>query len=266
MDIKWPKYRSTIDVNNQLATISNAIEKLRPNPIKDATPFDFKKYGNDIYVADNCVPIELAERVRDFLQDIYCDPRTKPLNDEDNQPKCNVFDDVNDMTQLKLAFENPISDSKLWTYENYCTYPLNSIWRILPLTLNAFIGSPIIELINTIEAKWLATKFANWNTLYKSCWVLQMIPQNYGIGRHSDACAGRKISFIYYLTSDDWYQDVDGGGLAAHVGRDCVKLNPTFNRLVAWEMFNSHGPDHYVNTVYTSKKRLALVGFFNEIN
>jgi Rps23 Pro-64 3,4-dihydroxylase Tpa1-like proline 4-hydroxylase len=93
-----------------------------------------------------------------------------------------------------------------------------------------------------------------------------MIPQNYGIGRHSDACAGRKISFIYYLTSDDWYQDVDGGGLAAHVGRDCVKLNPTFNRLVAWEMFNSHGPDHYVNTVYTSKKRLALVGFFNEIN
>jgi hypothetical protein len=47
----------------------------------------------------------------------------------------------------------------------------------------------------------------------KVTWVLQRIEQGHYIDWHNDEAKGRLISFIYYLTPDDWNYKVDGGPL-----------------------------------------------------
>lgn len=81
------------------------------------------------------------------------------------------------------------------------------------------------------------------------------------MGWHNDTFGNRKISFIYYLTPDDWSED-DGGYL--HVKNDIriIKIKPYFNSLIFWDMWEKKCPEHAVESVDSDKPRFCLVGFF----
>ncbi len=107
----------------------------------------------------------------------------------------------------------------------------------------------------------------NLKQCHKATWVLQRVIQNHGISVHSDDFHGRKLAFVYYLTPDDWDNNIDGGALCVDSGinNKYEKINAQFNTLVAWNMNNQKSPLHYVETVraLNNRPRIALVGFFN---
>ena len=125
----------------------------------------------------------------------------------------------------------------------------NSIWRLTPITLNGFINSPIASLITAFESKFYLTQIPGMDikSLHKMTWVMQLIPPNHCIGPHKDFVKGRKISFIYYLTDDDWDTNKDGGGLIVNTEENQPRIfEPNFNTLIARPMINNEGPLHYV--------------------
>ena len=116
-----------------------------------------------------------------------------------------------------------------------------------------------------MEAKWAKTVIPEINmlSLHKITWVIQLIPSGYNIGWHNDKCAGRIISFLYYLTDDDWNR-TDGGALQIKKYDKITNINPTFNSLLMWPMKNNEGPLHAVEKVTSAKLRISLVGFYEE--
>jgi len=218
-----PECRIRGNIDNQLGHLHSCTIHYLSRSIIDieilkkfntATEFKFEPY--DTYFAPHVlyekdvVPIELAERAREFVQSIVFDNTLKELNDTDNKPRDSIYKQT-DWSTIKDQLPSILTESNTieWTWEKYYV----DIWRAVPLNLQSFITSPIFELIDYIEQKWKATKFTDIDItqLHKATWVLQRVDQHHGITPHHDEATGRKIAFIYYLTPDDWDSRKDGG-------------------------------------------------------
>jgi len=260
---KFGDFSKSIKVDNQLATIHYAIKKYLPFEEIRCDPFNIK-YDDElgIYKCDNAIPINLATDVRTFINNIKLDLSTPHLNDTYNYPQYSVLVDAISACPISLSYSETPTD---WTWENYASWGDQSIWRLLPKNLNAFVNSPIKRLIDLVEAKWAKTVIPEINmlSLQKITWVIQLIPEGYNIGWHNDKCAGRIISFLYYLT-EDW-DSTDGGALQINKDNKITNINPTFNTMLAWQMKNNEGPLHRVEKVTSTKLRISLVGFYEEI-
>ena len=260
---QFSNFSKSIKVDNQLGTLHDAIQKYLPYEEIRCEPFNIQ-YDNEleIYKCENAIPIDLATEVRTFINNIKFDLSKPHLNDTDNFPQFSVLNEAISVKPISLSYSETPSD---WTWENYATWGEQSIWRLLPKNLNAFVNSPIKRLIDLVETKWATTVIPEIDMLLlrKITWVIQLIPSGYNIGWHNDKCVGRIISFIYYLT-DNWDR-VDGGALQIKKDNKITNINPTFNSLLMWHMKNNEGPLHAVEKVTSSKLRVSLVGFYAEI-
>jgi hypothetical protein len=266
-------YAYRIDMDNHLGTLYRLIPKVIPYNISDK-----------ICIITDFIDDELARNVRNFISLIPFDINIVRLNDTDNQPKSEVFNYLKSRNGTSIiekyknyTYKNYFDDkcdnssfdiymkryAEQWIWENY----KNGIWRAVPLTLKAYINSPIYDIINIILWKvYLSIVETFHEELYVGTVVLQRTPFNMGIGRHIDNCGYRRISFIYYLTPDDW-SDADGGNLIF----DNHKITPKFNQLILWKLVTPLTPDsdpiyHEVSCVKAdnNRPRLALVGFFDQ--
>lgn len=136
---------------------------------------------------------------------------------------------------------NPVS-VKEWEWEHYHW----DFWRAIPITPEAFAGSPVLTLISVLEKQWYNTDMTDiWSNkhtlkgLHKATWVIQRITKGKCINWHVDTFGDRKISFIYYLTPDDWSEE-DGGYLRVKGDEDIIMIKPHFNSLVFWDMWETH--------------------------
>ena len=180
----------------------------------------------------------------------------------------NTSNDISKNTSNDTFAEFTTSDSydlnipNQWMWEKYH----DEIYRVIPLTLNSFCSSPFIELINILEQKWINTQFYDFdfNKLIKGSWVIQRIDYLQQISPHNDYWNNRVISFVYYLTSDDWCEE-NGGNLMVknELTNNIANISPIFNRLVAWKMDGNKSPLHWVNKLNVcDKARISIVGFW----
>lgn len=263
----FPKFAIRGDVDNQIGNLHGKLRRIIRGGF-DLEPFD--EYHTTILISNNTIPTELAKKVRDFINNIPFDNEIKILNDTDNQPKDFVNKSFDDINEIKLAYEKKKFDPTEWAWEKYNA----DFWRALPLTCEAFFGSPIIELFDLLEEKWYRTKIPNFDisNYAKVTWVIQRIQKGHGIGLHTDDNPWRKLAFVYYLTADDWDYEKDGGELCICGNNydeklnslEYISINPGFNSMVVWDMVNQKSPLHFVNHVKADddKPRIALVGFF----
>lgn len=258
--------RSRGDVDNQLGHLHSRIRWIIPDTKTNTSGLDFKQYGvycPNVLILNDVVDRDLAQRVREFAQSIKFDNTLPTLNDNDNQPKDSVFKNANNIEAINKAFSDANNSTENWMWEKYA----ETIWRATPLTLSSFIGSPIFELIDTLEKKWKKTNMVNvdMTKVWKATWVLQRVEKGHFIGIHNDEAPRRKISFVYYLTPDDWHYRIDGGELHVKGNDDeFYDVHPTFNSMVAWNMNEHKSPEHYVEEVYAEndRPRISLVGFW----
>lgn len=276
---KLKMFRVRGDVDNQLGHIHSIVKRYLD--VKDIEPLNFESCDKDfshIFISNDVIPKELAERARNFAQQIPFDANVKNLNDDDNKPRDTIFGSFdissNLLSYLKEA-TTKLEESKpnQWVWEKY----IPDIYRATPLSLSAFFNSPIFELIDVLEAKWKQHLFSHGGPLLKkTTWVLQRVPQGHGIAIHDDGADHRQISFVYYLTPDDWSEE-DGGQLyiqheltnntdnSITLTKDGTYINPTFNSMVSWNMPENKSPLHAVTEVKAdnSRPRISLVGFWS---
>jgi hypothetical protein len=261
------------NLDHQLGHIQKKLKYLQIASL-NLNPYDDK--FNNIFIDKNVFPIEFAIEIRNFLRKIPFDKeKIRLLNDIDNLPSKSVMNEFQDIIKINQALANPINDPFQWEWVLY----LPGMYRLAPLSLASFIGSPIKVLIDLLEAKWNKTNFYDmkFSKMEKATWVLQMIPPGEMLYPHTDENLERKIAFIYYLTDDDWNHDVNGGALIIynHPNEnlnaiyddfynkkwDIIKINPAFNSLITWKVGNNNSPIHMVSTVKNGL-RYALVGFY----
>ena len=202
--------RCDINVNNHLGYLHNKFT-LNWNPKKvETTNINLRKHDllPNVYIGTNVIQKGIADEVRKFIYSVKFDNTLPILNDINNLPKDSAHL-VNPTTILDI-YENKTNDPKEWIWEHY-NY---QFWRLTPLSLNAFIGSPIPAFITILENIIRSTKFCNidFSKLEKGTWVIQRIEKGQEIGIHTDNGNGRVVSFVYYLTPDNW-KNKDGGGL-----------------------------------------------------
>lgn len=261
--MKLGQCHKTVEVNNHLGFLHNKFTngwnpekiiinnmELSPHPIL-----------SNMSVRTDCLPFTLADSIRQFIFKVPFDNTKKILNDFDNQPLNSAYT-VNQSLILNF-YENRTTDPLQWVWEHYTS----TIWRLAPLTLNAFIGSPIPGFITILENAIRSSNNGVFSKLMKSTWVIQRIECGSGIDIHSDKTDTRRVSFVYYLTPDFW-KKADGGGLFMLDinAKKFHRINPTFNSLVMWEVNDDPRGLHYVEDVIAdnNKPRIALVGFFDE--
>lgn len=238
----------------------------------DVSGIEFNTYrgADNVLRAADVVPRELAREVRDFLTKIPFDSQRPVIDDGDNQPHDKVRKFINCQgnaehgLQIKAAYDNRKNEPTEWTWEHYNS----TFWRAMPLTAEAFCGSPIVKLISVLEQKWRNTNMSDvWGDrhtlqgLNKITWVIQRVDRGSNINWHQDDFGTRRISFIYYLTPDDWSKR-DGGKLLVKDDEREIIICPTFNTMIFWDMWDKKSPLHSVETVETDKLRFCLVGFF----
>ncbi len=253
-----PKYRCRGDVDNISGHIYNNIQALKTPVLKfDQCSKDFA----DIWISKNVVPKKLAKKVRRFCQNIAMDD-SPVLNDTDNQPRDKVFKQSLETNQIVEAFKNKINDSKQWIWEKY----YETFYRATPLSLKAFIGSPIYTLIEYLDKRLSIMQMggAQFKKLQRHTWVIQKVPDGYDMMKHTDDGDNRRISFVYYLTDTLWDHKEDGGALVMHKEDKMHAINPTFNSLVLWDLKQSPLQVHSVSKVTSKKERIALVGFYGK--
>lgn len=268
-----PSYRFRSDVDNQLAMLHNGIRshfhtEIWNRKYQTMHPLKLKvldeKLKYPVLYQENIVPIKLARQARKFARAIPFDLSTPQLNDTDNPPREDIYNKIRNKDLVRAALDHPSNNPKNWIWENYAC----DIWRAVPLTLEDFCGSPIYELIRTLEARWW-----HWlpnKSLRPMTWVLQRVPTGCGVGFHNDEWHGRRIAFVYYLTPTHWDGDIHGGYL--HIDNEPYSglLHPKFNSMVAWHLKSEYDPSiigsplHAVEKVIAGNKypRIALVGFW----
>jgi Fe-S cluster biosynthesis and repair protein YggX len=170
-----------------------------------------------------------------------------------NKDKVNFInkDKVNLFNKDEIINKRPQNSN--WVTEKY----RNNFYRYTPKSLEDFYNSPICELITRLEQMIL--KYLN-KEVHKVSWVIQYIACSNAIGVHDDVAHDRIISFVYYLTPDN-YKRKHGGALKVYDGSEMYTINPIFNSLVMWDMQNNKSPLHEVTEV-KQPGRIALVGFF----
>lgn len=252
-DKGFAEYRFRGDVDNNLGWLYDHYKRVSVNDIK------FKPYNEahkNVYICENVLPKNFVKKIKSFLNEIPFNNTIQLLNDTDNKPQDDIIKSMNGKTD----YGTKVYDPKQWKYEKYH----NDIYRVVPLSLASFIGSPIIELFEKLEMKLYLSNINGvkiWD-YRKATWVIQRIDKGHGIDLHSDDNPWRKIAFIYYLTDNKWNED-DGGQLVVYNNQNqSIKINPTCNSIVAWEMVNQPSPLHLVDKVKSDKPRFAFVGFF----
>src|SRR4029078_7259485 len=185
-----PYYRVASCVNNQLGSLHNLLMFYRPwVQHLNVEPFKDEPCSNNIYHYDNVVPLPLAQKCRQFLNDIIFDPNKPLMNDITNLPNDNVYNDLRDRYLATEAVLNATYDPLKWVWEKYNFH----FFRASPLTKEAFVGSPIVELLDYLRHKFYYTKdFKKYNV---ETWVIQLIPVGSDIGWHMDDNGDRKIAF-----------------------------------------------------------------------
>lgn len=283
-------FRNRGDVDNQIGSLHNILRcthKILPNKKYEFQPLKFechKLYNYSVDISKNVLPKEFAIKVRQFLNNIYFDNSLKLLNDCDNQPKTHVMSSIKNFEHVNTILNNNSNNNvinndnsnnmpnnmsnniiKDWTYEKYNP----EFWRILPITLEAFICSPIIELFDILHIQlydYMKTILNLDMTKYsRGLHVIQRVEKDYGISLHTDDWSKRKLAFVYYLTSDDWNYEQDGGDLCIHDDTNpdiYTCINPEFNSMVTWDMITQKSPLHSVNKVKSNKPRFTVVGFY----
>ena len=258
------RYMPRIDVDNQLGSIYIRLQyKFTPEPSI------YKLYPpGSVDIVPDFVDIDIANAARSFAAIIPFDKDISRLNDSYNQPRENIMLSLNSQLNVPIPPEyagslcKDFKHGNNWTWENYNT----GIFRVVPLSLDAYIDSPIYDLINYILWKiHRSIMDTTGENLAFGTVVLQRCAQGTYIPEHIDNCCKRRFSFIYYLVPDDWSED-DGGSLIL----EDRTIHPKFNQLVYWWLSNhiiKDCPDikHSVSMVNASddRPRLALVGFFD---
>lgn len=257
------KARTGGDLNNQLGIFLRVLNF----PPAELSGFDFvPSYGlKSVYQVHNVVPIDLAQQVREFVNNIALDLTLPPCDDYHNQPKRNICQDPNN-DKIRQAYENRNDDVKNWIWERYHF----DFYRACPLTLEALYGSVILELYRYFVDKWgnSVINGIEVKDLKLTDFVIQLLPPEQDMEIHRDKsvennyCIHRKIAFVYYLTPDDWFHRVDGGDLFCQMEPDLfASFSPTFNSMVIFEMSDNNGPWHQVRSA--SRNRISIVGFFS---
>ncbi|CAH6419641.1 2OG-Fe(II) oxygenase superfamily protein [uncultured virus] len=268
------QYAYRIDVDNHLGSLYIRLShKFVPE-----ISVPLLNMSNKIHICSDFIHVKAAKYFRSFVQLIPFDINIPRLNDTDNQPRSAVYKDICEgngkdvivkyqRTVYEQTEEIMKTDAQQWIWENYRP----GIWRVVPLSTESFINSPVYDLLNIILWK-IHTMITNQfgEQLYVGTVVLQRSPRDSFIGRHTDNCGSRRISFIYYLTPDDWSEE-DGGELILEEKETERKIIPRFNQLVMWKLGTSQTSDseliyHRVNPVKSTddRPRLALVGFFDQ--
>lgn len=275
----WPKYWSRIDVDNHLGTLYNNVRAYYKNMYipRKATTYKVAHFDHLEY-EENVVDLDLAKRVRDYLNLIRFDPSIKLLNDTDNQPKFDVYNASTYLPFINSALDEKVPLDAMWSYEKYKEFDDGTnIFRLRPNTLVSFVHSPIFELISAIEAKFP-------NHMIQTA-TLQLITNS--MGYHTDkANLVRDLTYLYYITPDNWSYS-DGGCLAVTKNKlidfndtkspdicyenrklllDSTYIKPKFNSGVKWNLNKAdylHGATR-VRVDPREKKRFCFVFIFQE--
>lgn len=255
--------RCRADIDNQLGLMHTNLQMHSDDEYSNQLVFTTNPEFDRVFIAKDVLDRKLSEIVRDFVHNIPFDASLPITDDYLNQPRNVVFPQVSKGLDWKNCVAYHKSSPNEWIWEHYS----EDIWRALPLTMESFLGSPILELIDQLERLWW--KFIPiTKSMAKTTWVLQRVDQGKSIDAHTDDWPGRRTSFVYYLTPDDWNSAVDGGGLCVqNSSGETTVIEPTFNTIVSWDMnANQHSPLHWVQTVKapSSKPRISLVGFWSD--
>ena len=149
------------DVDNQLGVLHERLADVMKfynvnisnthyiNDVHDTSIQYVKHQGhNNVFIANDVVPLSLARRVRDFLNAIPFDESKLLINDTDNQPQNKVFSLINPEGDpehglgTKTAYINGtvnVTSAKEWEWERYHS----NFWRAIPITPEAFAGSQL---------------------------------------------------------------------------------------------------------------------------
>jgi hypothetical protein len=201
-----------------------------------------------IYRLDNVLPSSLACDAREFVLAIEIPEMIELLDDGSNPPLDNIF---------LLNNENS-NESVHWIVEGYNS----AFYRYAPSSMEAYLQSPIKQVIVMLNQK-----IRTWQphlAQYGISWVLQVIKKGHCIYLHDDKAVGRLASFVYYLTENGW-NNTDGGNLEVCTGKYHYNIPPEFNSLVYWDMVDETSPLHAVSQVKSDRKRIALVGFIQNV-
>lgn len=247
------------DVDNQLGNLFSRL-KNNVNLVKpETTELTFIKHDKipSVLISTDVIPHELAKKTLDFIKSVPFDDKTRLLNDEDNLPKslCYYYPGAHIPGEWACRYES----NKDFSWEYYKVH----MYRLVPSNLRAFYGSPLVDLMNTLLWRWWLNEDIPVKDMIYTTIVLQKISLGGGIGLHDDKSPTRRVSFVYYLTDDDWTEQ-DGGYLTVVEDEKTITIPPTFNSMVSWQMKDSCSPMHSVSTINSNKNRYALVGFWND--
>ena len=290
---KWNIYRKTLDneikikcnrniqnnnvlknqYNQMIWYINNFNLKEFTNKYDYLQPLIYRRTNNpNIYIAQNVLPLELANDFRKFVN-------SSPLikHTEDTLLLKNIYNEgvLNNELMLKntynLAVNNPNYEG-MWKWELYSP----DLYRLSPTNMLTFITSPIYKLIQAIISVWTNTNtFLNYDIkkLELDTCVIQKMIHGSEFQMHKDGYdLKRKIAFIYYLNKDNWTRD-DGGCISV-VNQKKSEMRkkiqwdsflPEFNSMII--MTNTEENDtplHKVDVVNSSEPRYALVGFLSD--
>lgn len=245
-----------IDVDNQLGNLFSHLNNTGLLPKPETTALTFEKHHN-VLISNDVVPYDLAKKTLNFLKTVLFDLNAPLINDNDNHPRniCYNYPSKGIPEEYKSRYESP--KEFIWEY-----YKIN-MYRLTPMNLRAFYGSPLIELIRIILWRWWLNEEINVKNLVYTTIVLQKISKGGHIGMHDDKAIGRRISFVYYLTDEDWSIE-DGGLLGVDDITGKIQIPPKFNSMVSWKMKDHVSPLHEVTKINSDKARYALVGFWND--
>ncbi len=254
----------SINVNNHLGYLHNKYtNNWNPKKILEHE-INFKTHDNlpNVCIGTKVIPYKLAIEVRDFIHSVKFDNKVELMNDVNNKPLDSAH--FVDASTILDIYENKTDDPKEWLWEKY----RENMWRLAPKSLNAFIGSPIAAFITILENNIRAIRNSSidFSKLKKGTWVIQRLEKGMEMGIHSDACGRRAVSFVYFLTTDNWTNN-DGGGLCVlnTSEKKFIRIQPTFNTLAMWAVNNDYSGLHYIEEVFATndKPRISLVGFFD---
>lgn len=244
------------------------------------------KEFTDINIIEDFIDLEIANEAREFCQNIMTISNSIPnildLQIKDfckNGIKIHYNDDGNiKITEIKNPKDGQASSTFCKVHKSEWMWNIYKpgILRGSPRSLISFVISPIYDLVLTLVLyiyKVLLYSHIKDEIpkLHMETIVLQKSLKGEKIDWHYDDYVTntgfRRVSFIYYLTNDNWCED-DGGLFVTRNNR----YIPKFNNLIMWINPNPTGETcdslktlrkipHKTTKLKTDKDRLAIVGF-----
>jgi hypothetical protein len=126
----WPNYKISGNIDNQLGTLhSNVMNALSYYNNKNNIFLEQHLSLPNVMIAKNVIDIDLAQRVRNFANNIPFTTEIPDLDDVKNQSKDIVHKMSVNKTDVKFAIQNRIENPNDWTWEKYSS----DFFRALPL-------------------------------------------------------------------------------------------------------------------------------------